>query len=79
MVKQVIVASTQNHRRPAVTSGVFQAPFATVLLFANLEMAMVALPKSSVSTVVIQSINHTILSVQSIPSRVSALIRRYPY
>ena len=49
-VRRVIVATTHNQGRHLVTSGAFQALFATISLFANLEMAIAALLKHSVST-----------------------------
>lgn len=60
-VKRVIVATTQNQVRQAVTSGAFQALFATICLFANLGMAMAAPLRDSVSIVAVHSIKRLTL------------------
>ena len=54
-VKRAIVAITQNQRRPGQISGALQVLFATMVKFANLGMAMVALLKDSVSTAAVHS------------------------
>ena len=76
-VKRVIVATTQNQVRQVVTSGAFQALFATICLFANLGMAMAAHLKHSVSTAAVRSIKQRRLS-SSFRSQVCALVRHYP-